>query len=240
MRVLIVDDEQPARERVRELLKDMPEMQVVGSASNGEAAFALCLEKRPDVLITDIRMPGMNGLELARHINLLEAPPAIVFLTAFDDQAMAAFDLHAVDYLLKPVRSERLLQALSRARRFGQLPESISRGSGPRSHLCARLGGALKLVPVTDILYLLADTKYVQVVSRGGQVLIEDSLVQLESEFSNHFVRIHRNCLVAIKEIAGIERDSEGSSFITLKSATAKLEVSRRNLSQVRDFLRQL
>jgi len=240
MKILLVDDEAPARDRLRALLAELPEHQVIGSAGDASAALSLIEERLPDVVITDIRMPGMDGLELARHVDALPHPPAMIFLTAFDDRALAAFDLHAVDYLLKPVRLERLKVALERARRLNpETTRRLSPDSGPRSHLCVRIAGNLKLVPVDDVWFFMADTKYVQVVHRGGEVLVEDSLVQLEQEFVERFVRIHRNCLVAVSQLAGLERALDGSTFVRLKNHAKPLEVSRRNLSAVRQFLRQ-
>lgn len=242
MRVLIVDDEPPARERLRTLLAELPEVQVIGGAGEGSIALDLVQERRPDVVISDIRMPGMDGLELARHLSEMEHPPAIVFLTAHDDHALQAFELQAVDYLLKPVRVERLRTALERARKLaGETVRNLHRAhSGPRSHLCARQRGALKLVPVADVLYFLADAKYVEVHYRGGEVLIEDSLVQLEEEFGERFVRIHRSCLVAVEAIAGLNRIGESETVVVLRDSPVTLEVSRRNLANVRRLIRSL
>lgn len=242
MRVLIVDDEPPARERLRAMLAEIPEVQVIGGAGEGSIALDLVQERRPDIVISDIRMPGMNGLELARHLSELEHPPAIIFLTAYDDHALAAFDLQAVDYLLKPLRIERLRTALERARRLtGETIRHLQRTqSGPRSHLCARQRGALKLVPVADVLYFLADAKYVEVHYRGGEVLIEDSLVQLEEEFGERFVRIHRSCLVAVDAISGLNRIGESETVVLLRDSPITLEISRRNLANVRRLIRSL
>lgn len=242
MKVLVVDDEPPARERLRALLGEWPDVQVIGGAGEGSAALDLVHERLPEVVITDIRMPGMDGLELARHLSQLDPPPAVIFLTAHDDHALQAFELHAVDYLLKPVRAERLRAALDRARRLSgettrQLQQQVS---GPRTHLCVRQRGALKLIPVADVQFFQADAKYVEVHHSGGEVLIEDSLVQLEEEFGDRFVRIHRNCLVATEAIAGLDRTPEGETVVVLRDSSRRLEVSRRNLANVRRLIRSL
>jgi two-component system response regulator AlgR len=241
LRVLIVDDEPLARARLRALLTEVGQVEVVGEAGDGRAALEAISQLRPGVVLLDIRMPGMDGLEVARHLHAWSDAPAVVFVTAYDDQALAAFEASAVDYLLKPVREERLVTALERARRLlgpRQVLPPVETGK-VRSHLCARLRGSLKLVPIEEVLYLLADAKYVEVHYPGGSVLIEDSLVSLEQEFGERFIRIHRNCLVAASAIAGLEKRGDGESVLTLRGSDVALEVSRRNLPNVRRWLRQ-
>ncbi|MCU0756565.1 MAG: LytTR family DNA-binding domain-containing protein [Xanthomonadales bacterium] len=240
MRVLIVDDEPLARARLRALLADSDAVEVVGEAGDGRTALEAVSQLRPGVVLLDIRMPGMDGLEVARHLHGWSDAPAVVFVTAYGDQALAAFEASAVDYLLKPVREERLAVALERARRLlGPRQAPPVEAGKVRSHLCARLRGSLKLVPVEDVLYLLADAKYVEVHYPGGSVLIEDSLVSLEQEFGERFIRIHRNCLVAAGAIAGLEKRGDGETVVTLRGTEMALEVSRRNLPNVRRWLRQ-
>lgn len=245
LKTLIVDDEPLARARLQELLKAHPDVVVVGEAANGAEALELVAQLQAELVLMDIRMPGVDGIEAARHLARLPEPPAVVFCTAYDDQALAAFDAHAVDYLLKPVRRERLAEALTRARRFvgvalsAEQTEAIS-GSAPRTHLCARLRGTLKLVALDEVLYLLADTKYVEVHTAKESVLIEESLVQLEEEFASRLVRVHRNCLVAKSAISGLSRALSGEVSVLLRGTDAKLEVSRRNLAGVRKLLRSL
>lgn len=240
LRVLIVDDEPLARARLRALLTDIGNVDVVAEAGDGVAALQAIGELRPDVVLLDIRMPGMDGLETARHLAGEADAPAVIFVTAYDDHALAAFEARAIDYLLKPVREERLAAALERARQLigtrpaAVMPEPVR----ARTHLCARVRGSLKLVSVEDVLYLLADAKYVEVHYLGGTVLIEDSLVSLEQEFGERFIRIHRNCLVATQAIAGLEKRGDGETVVTLRGVVAALEVSRRNLPNVRRWLR--
>jgi two-component system response regulator AlgR len=197
-----------------------------------------------DVVLLDIAMPRLDGLEAARHMTHLESPPAVVFCTAYDQHALAAFDAAAVDYVVKPIRKERLATALERARRFGgerlrEVAEKLPQ-SQRRTHICARLRGNLKLVPVSDVLYFLAEDKYVVVHHVGGEVLIEESLKALEEEFQDRFVRIHRNCLVAVDRLAGLKRVPDGRMFADIRGAPAPLEVSRRNLPALRKLVKQL
>jgi len=243
MRVLIADDEPLARERLAALLGEAG-AELVGSAGNGEDALREIERLRPDVVLLDIRMPGVDGLDVARALQHAEHVPAVVFCTAYDEYAVQAFELSAVDYLLKPVRIERLRQALERARalggaRLGKLAEAL----GPqrqRQHICARVRGNLVLVPIGDVLYFMAEDKYVVVHHAKGEVLIEDALKTLEDEFGERFVRIHRNCLVARERIGALVRGSDGRIFAQLVGRADQLEVSRRNLPALRKLARSL
>lgn len=244
MKVLIVDDEPLARERLAALLRDCGNVDIAGEAGDGRSALETAARVHPDVVMLDIRMPLMDGLETARHFAGFEKPPAIVFCTAYDEHALAAFDTGAVDYLVKPVRVERLRTALERARRFSAEDvvrmESATGVPARRSHLCARVRGNLVLVPVADIQYLLAEDKYVVVHHAKGEVLIEESLKTLEDEFGERFVRIHRNCLVARDRLGGLVRTADGSIHAQIDGVTATLEVSRRNLPALRKLVRNL
>lgn len=243
MRVLIADDEPLARERLAALVTDAGG-EVIASVENGEQAVQQADLLRPDVCLLDIRMPGLDGLDAARLIGALTDPPAVIFCTAYDEYALKAFDAHAVDYVLKPVRRERLEQALARAGRLGANKlDKVVGTLGPhrqRSHICARVRGNLVLVPVQDILYLQAEDKYVVVHHSKGQVLVEDALKGLEDEFGDQFVRIHRNCLVARERMAGLTRGNDGRVFVRIDGSADVLEVSRRNLPGLRKLVRSL
>jgi two-component system response regulator AlgR len=244
MRVVIADDEPLARERLRALLAAEAGVQVVAEAGDGHAALHACAEHHPDMVLLDISMPGIDGLETARHLAAFQPRPAVVFCTAFDAHALSAFDAQAIDYLVKPVRPERLSAALQRVRTFaaGQAQdagESTER-SQQRTHLCARLRGSLRLIPVEDVRYLQAEEKYVVVHHARGEDLIEESLKALESEFGERFVRIHRNCLVARNEIVELRRAADGHTQAVLRHADHPLEVSRRCVAQLRETLRHL
>jgi two-component system response regulator AlgR len=245
MRVLIVDDEPLARERLAALLRELDDVTLVGEAGDGRAAVEAVERWQPEVVLLDIRMPVMDGLEAARHLARFTTPPAIVFCTAYDEHALAAFEASAIDYLVKPVRLERLRTALERARRFGagalsQLEAVPGEPRRARSHLCARVRGNLVLVPVADIDYLLAEDKYIVVHHRKGEVLIEEPLKSLESEFGERFVRIHRNCLIARDRLAGLVRGADGGVYATLEGCAVRLEISRRNLPALRKLVRSL
>ena len=244
MRVLIADDEPLARERLESLLREIGGIELVGCASDGREAVLLVEEREVDCVLLDVQMPAMDGLEAARHLAQLTAPPAIVFCTAHDEHALAAFEASAIDYLVKPVRKERLATAIERARRFtrDRLAEISDRlpGRTPRTHVCARIRGNLRLVPIEDILYFLAEDKYVVVHWTGGEVLIEESLRALEDEFGDRFVRIHRNCLLAVDRIAGLQRMPDGRVLAEVRGGTAPLEVSRRNLPALRKLVREI
>jgi two-component system, LytTR family, response regulator AlgR len=244
MKVLIVDDEPLARERLAALLRECADMHVVGEAANGRDAVEAVARLAPELVLLDIRMPLMDGLEAARHMAGFESPPAVIFCTAYDEHALAAFEANAVDYLVKPIRRERLQTAIERARRFGapQLAQvQAASGAAPRrSHLCARVRGNLVLVPVADIQYLLAEDKYVVVHRANGEVLVEEALKSLESEFTERFVRIHRNCLVARDRLSGLTRTPDGRVFAQLSGTQVTLEVSRRNLPSLRKMVRHL
>jgi len=209
LKVLIADDETPARSRLKDLLTDIGNIEVCGEASNGIEVITLAEKLKPDVLLLDIRMPKMDGIEAARHLQTLAQPPAVIFTTAYDTHALAAFEMSAVDYLLKPIRLERLQVALHKAGKLlpTQLSE-INKLSAKRTHLSISERGRISLVPVAEIIYLRAELKYVTVRTAQHEYLIEASLTQLEQEFGNTFIRLHRNCLVAVAYISGYEKRS--------------------------------
>ncbi|BAZ92727.1 response regulator receiver protein [Thiohalobacter thiocyanaticus] len=241
MKVLVVDDEALARERLISMLAGVPDIEITGEAATGREAIEQVAANRPDVVLLDIRMPEMDGLEAARHLAGLSEPPAVIFTTAYGDHALEAFEACAVDYLLKPIRNERLMAALAnacrlnraQAARIGDLPETRR-----RSHLCLPVRGGLQLVPVADIRYFQADNKYVTVRTGEGEFLIEEALKALEEEFGGDFIRIHRNALVARRHLSALERDAEGRLCAVLRGVDARLEVSRRQQPEVRRLLK--
>jgi len=239
LKVLIVDDEPPARERLRGLLTEIGDVDVIGEAANGAEALSCVHDLAPDVVLLDVRMPGMDGLEAARHLNVLEEPPAVIFTTAYDQYAVEAFEAHAVGYLLKPVRKEQLAAALTRAGRLTRAQlQTLAAAGTRRSHLAARRHDGLRLIPLEEVQYFLADQKYTTVRHLGGEDLIEDSLRLLESEFGASFVRIHRNALVGVKYLERIDRTAEGQYFVRLRGCEAPLQVSRRMASELKERFR--
>ena len=243
MRVLIADDEPLARERLRDLLAAMPGIELVAEAGDGREALHACAEHNPDLVLLDIAMPGIDGLETARHLAAFEPRPAVVFCTAFDAHALSAFEAQAIDYLVKPVRPERLAAALERVRTFAAGRAHAvepQRHEQHRTHLCARLRGSLRLIPIEDVHYLQAEEKYVVVHHARGEDLIEESLKSLEEEFGDRFVRIHRNCLVARHEIIELKRAADGHVQAVLRHGAHPLEVSRRCVAGLRDTVKHL
>jgi len=245
--VLIVDDEAPARDRLRQLLEEGDAHTIVGEAGNGRRALELAAELAPDVVLLDIRMPGLSGIETAHHLNMLENPPAVIFATAYDEYAIEAFEASAIGYVLKPVRRERLDQALELARRLSNsVLGDVAKKSGisnRRNHLCTQSQGELKLIPVSDVQYFLADQKYVCVIHANGQDLIDDSLKALEEEFADTFVRIHRGALVAVSAIDSLRKTEDGRSQVVLRGGGTDddegLIVSRRHLTNVKRRLKK-
>lgn len=241
-RILIVDDEAPARARLKHLLGDIVgafPYRLVGEAADGVAALDMLAQHPADIALVDIRMPRMDGIELAQQLAGLPQPPAIVFVTAYDEFALKAFELAAADYLLKPVRAPRLLEALGKARRLmpgSALLKALAPAARTRLRVVER--GRVILVPVEEILYLRAEQKYVAARTREREYLLEESLARLESEFVERFVRIHRNCLVAQEAVSGVVREAEGSEeahwALCLKQVPERLPVSRRQWPQAK------
>jgi len=248
LRVLIVDDEAPARRRLRELLDDcagaLP-LSIVGEAQHGREAVEMLHAVPADLVLTDIHMPDMDGIALARHLLKFSHPPVVIFTTAFHEHALQAFDVNAVDYLMKPVRVQRLLSALQKvprlrpvtADKLAQFPASA------RRFLSVTERSRVVLVPVEDIVYLKAELKYITIRTPQREYLLEESLTRLEQEFGSRFVRVHRNCLVAREYIRGFERrvNDDGDSHweVLLTHVTESLPVSRRQQFVVREIGRE-
>lgn len=243
MKLLIVDDEKPARDRLARMVRELSDCELVGEAANGHEALEVALKTDPDIVLMDIRMPGMDGIQAARHLSDLEEPPAVIFTTAFADHALEAFETHAVDYLLKPVKKDRLLAAIQAAIRpnRAQLLKSneVLDSLEPRQHICARVRGNLVLVPIEKIYYFHAEQKYVTVRHSDGEVLIEDALKSLEVEFAGQFYRIHRNALVNLSQVAGMKSDDDGQQ-VSFRDIDDSLEVSRRHLPGIRKIIKNM
>ena len=246
LRVFIVDDEAPARARLKDLLADcsaeMP-LEVIGEAANGREALNALVDTPADVVLLDIRMPEMDGIELAQHLQKLVEPPAIVFTTAYDAYAINAFEVHAIDYLLKPIRAGRLKEALGRAQATRKATAAAFRDvrKDAPAFLSAQERGRIHLIPIEDVIYLKAELKYVTVRTAEREYLIEEALARLEQEYAERFVRVHRNCLVARASIRGFERgsgDAEGSWLALLDGCDEKIPVSRRQQHIVRELAR--
>ncbi len=242
MNVLIVDDEAPARKRLLRLINGFADFQVIGEAKNGQQAIDLCSSLEPDIVLLDVRMPGIDGMEAARCINELACPPAIIYCTAYSDHALQAFATHAVDYLLKPVNKERLLEALNASTQLtkAQLSRTeLQPDSEARQHICARIRGNLVLVAIEQVCFFQADQKYVTVHHTEGELLIEETLVSLEQEYTGRFLRVHRNALVALDKIMGLHK-TDTATCVVLKGTDKMVEISRRHLPSVRKVIKSL
>lgn len=256
-RLFIVDDEAPARARLKTLLSDIAvecPHQLVGEAENAQRALDAVALAAPDIVLLDVQMPGMTGIELASCFMKNPAPPGIIFVTAYDEYALKAFEVHALDYLLKPVRASRLAEAIRRAAELrttqGAAIAAASRAvQGARQNFTVQERGRMLLVPVRDVIYLKAELKYVTLRTRGQEHLIEESLTSIEEELGDVFVRVHRKALVARDAIIGVERgpavDGEGegdrtqeSWQVILRDVDERLPISRRQWPVVKALVK--
>ncbi|MEM6709816.1 MAG: LytTR family DNA-binding domain-containing protein [Pseudomonadota bacterium] len=243
MRVLIVDDEHLARERLKRMLETATEHEIVGEASNGIEAIDRCADTLPDVVLLDIRMPGMDGLETARHLAAGDTPPAVVFCTAYEEHAVQAFDLLAVGYLLKPVRKEQLVRALSQLSRVNKAQlASLAEADGKRarSHIAARTHKGLELIALERVRFFQADQKYVTVGYDDGEVIVDETLRDLEEEFGSRLIRVHRNALVAAAHVRALNRSEAGALSVQLDGIEQPIDVSRRHAAGVRKAIQEL
>jgi two-component system response regulator AlgR len=244
-RVLIVDDEPLARARLRRLLEGQHGVTVVAEAASGDEALAASDQLAPDVVFMDIRMPGLDGLSAAHRLAQRPQAPAVVFCTAYDDYAIEAFEANAIGYLLKPVSEEKLALALAKAERLsvvrlGQLAAAAPAGPALRTHLSARSRRGVELLPLAEARYFLADHKYVTVYHPAGELLIDDTLRDLEEEFGDLLLRVHRNALVCVDHIIGLDRTELGQYRVRLAGIEHGPQVSRRHLALVRKRLAEL
>ncbi|MEJ1298780.1 MAG: LytTR family DNA-binding domain-containing protein [Candidatus Sedimenticola sp. (ex Thyasira tokunagai)] len=242
MNILIADDELHARARLRSLIEEIgPPYRVVGEVITGIEVVSACDAQMIDLVLLDISMPGMDGLEAASHLAAQAAPPAVIFVTAYEEHALAAFEKSAVDYLLKPIRRERLEKALKKAQQLTrpQLKalEDLQQGES-EEYISVSFRGGLERIPVADVIFFLAEQKYVTVRHGGGEALLEESLKSLEERLGDHFIRIHRNALVSRSRVTGVRRGEEGQSLVSLQGSDLLLEVSRRHLPEVRRLLK--
>ena len=245
MNILIADDEHLARERLRALVSDLEgDYRVVGEVGDGAGVVSRCAEEPVDLVLLDIRMPILDGLEAAARLARMETPPAVVFVTAFDVHAVEAFERGAIDYLVKPVRLERLRRALGRARALTRpqleavLALEAAAGGAAGERICTSYRGGLECVELDQVIYFQAEQKYVVVHHQGGSLLMEDSLKSLEEMYGDRFLRIHRNALVARQRLMGIEKGADGRCHARLRGCDDLLEISRRHLAEVRAWLR--
>lgn len=243
MKILIADDEPLARARLASFVRDLTRGSVVSEVADGTQALRAVELDTPDVVLLDIRMPGLNGLDLASKLKELREPPVVIFTTAYDTHALQAYDVQAIDYLLKPIRRERLASALARAKQMKRLEQASARSqttptTAQRTQISAYWQGALRLVPIAQIRYFRAEHKYVTARFPQGMVLIDESLAALANEFKSRFLRVHRSAIVAVCYVRGIERDADGRHYVRLNGIEERISVSRRLNPMVRRKLR--
>jgi len=246
MKVLIVDDEKLARQRLARMVDTLENYEAIDESSCGEDAVRKASELEPDIVLLDIRMPGTDGLSAADKIARLPSPPAVIFCTAYGEHAIEAFDVNAAGYLMKPVRRDALVDVLSKIGRVNKVQRKCVTGkedvvhNNSRTHISAKTRRGIELIPLEEIRFFQADHKYVTVRHENGEVLIDDTLRDLEQEFSDKVVRIHRNALVMMDHLEGLERDSRGQYQVKMRDIQERLDVSRRHVSGLRKLVQSL
>jgi two-component system, LytTR family, response regulator AlgR len=242
LKVLIVDDEALARSRLRTLLGDCtdPRAEVVGEAGNAVQAMEQIQRTPCDLLLLDIHMPGVDGMALAANLRSLVSPPQVIFVTAYAEYAVHAFELEAADYLTKPVRLERLQQALQKVERLRAAGDTAD-ASGMAESLLIQERGRSERVALTDVIYLKAELKYITVRTAEKEHIFDGALSDLEQKYAHLFVRVHRNALVARRCVRAVEKHHdpvEGEGWtVRLDGCDERLAVSRRQLAAVRESL---
>ncbi len=247
MKILIADDEPLARERLQHIVQEINADYVVNHAANGIEVIEQVNQFDPDVVLMDIRMPGIDGLEAAQHLSGLDNPPAVIFTTAYDEYALQAFSANAIDYLLKPLRKQQLEISLQSCRKLNkiQLEQlALSNQKQPqRTHISTQIGGNIHLIAVDNIVAFYAEHKYVSIKyykqNNLTETIIETTIKSLEQEFSSIFMRIHRNALVRRDQIEALKKQEDGRVLLMLKDIEDGFEVSRRHLARVRKSIKK-
>lgn len=244
MKILIADDEVLARQRLKRLVEEInPSDEVVADAANGLEALEQCIKLQPHIAFLDIRMPKMDGLQAATEILKAKLNTHIVFVTAYDEYALEAFNKNAIDYLLKPVKKNRLEQSLVKINQLNASAGDLKRATQsllrPRQHLCAHDHNGLKVLKLSDIIYFKADNKYVLASTINDSLLLDESLKTLEEEFGSLFFRVHRNALVNTLAIKAITKTPSGQFNLHLHGVDETLSISRRHRAELNKFLRQ-
>ncbi|MFK5970251.1 MAG: LytTR family DNA-binding domain-containing protein [Candidatus Marithrix sp.] len=234
IKLIIVDDEPLARKRLCALVYEIGIAEVVAEADNGKEALKFFQIYKPDVLLLDIHLPEIDGMQIAKQLLSATPSPIIIFTTAYSEHALEAFNHQAIDYLVKPIRKERLEQALRRVYNF--LPTIPT----ARTHISYFKQGEKSLIAINEIYYFLAQENYTMLRWQGREILINESLKDLEQEFAGYFIRIHRRFLISIKQIKTLVKEKNGHSYIKLKDIPEALEVSRRQLPTVNKLLKDI
>lgn len=243
MHIIIVDDEPLARMRLKRLLETHDNVTKIDEAANADQALKLTLETDPDILFMDIRMPGKDGISIAKQISALDDPPAIIFCTAYDKYAVDAFETVAAGYILKPVSEEKLAAAIDKAARLTKIQRQAIdpiKAKVGRQHITSQTHKGIEMIPLESVICFMADNKYVSAIHANGETVLDDTLKELEAEFTQDYIRVHRKTLVRINAIVGLEKDDDGVSCLTLKNCTHKPQVSRRHLAQIKTLIQSL
>ena len=243
MKILVVDDEQLARDRVIDMLAKINNQFTVVEADNGRSVLEIANRDQPDIVLMDIRMPVMDGLECAFHLAAMPTPPSVIFITAYEKHAVKAFEANAIDYLLKPVREERLAMAIDKATNINRINlatlQKLRQDKACRTHLSVVSQGKIQLIPINDVRYFKADQKYVTVYWVDGEALIDESLKGLEDEFAKTFIRVHRNALISVSHTIAMDKNANGGYYITIRGDQEKISVSRRLVAEVKQKLKR-
>jgi two-component system response regulator AlgR len=238
MKYLVIDDEFLARARLRELLLRIEPGAEIIEAENGQQAIELCEKHHPDYALVDIRMPGISGIELVYHLSALEHSPAVIFTTAYSEYALEAFDANAIDYLLKPVQIDRLKRALHKADPITKLQSDSLKETTRNMHISINQKGKIRLVAISSICYAKAENKYILVKTDKDEYLMNDTLNNLERELGGKFIRVHRNAVISIDHLKGLERNDDGQWCVFFHGIDDKVEISRRQTPVIRGWLK--
>ena len=228
IRVLIVDDEPLARGRLSSLLAELPDNKLLGVASNGAEGLKLCRQLAPDLLLLDVRMPGVDGVTLAQQLDELAEKPLIIFTTAYEQYALDAFGVDAVDYLLKPINKDKLATSLSKAQ------QRLQSAAETAEEITIKQGNELLRVSLDDICYLKSDHKYTTVMTSDREYLTETPLAKFAEAYPEQLIRVHRNALANRKRLASLRHNSNDGWLLQLTGVEQPLQVSRRQLSALK------
>ena len=245
MDILVCDDEPLAVERLSRLVSQLGH-HVIATAQHGQQALDMVQQFEPDVVLLDIQMPEMDGLTCAQHLAHFNPMPAIVFCTAYDEHALQAIQSQAKGYLLKPIAKDELEAVLENVTKLTQAQltnlekKELMEEKVQRQQIAAKTYRGLELIPVENIYYFLADQKYVTVRHKNGSVLIDETLKDLETEFEDRFIRIHRNALISLDYLDGLEMVASGQYQARCRELEERLAVSRRHLPLLRERMQNL
>ncbi|MCG2634779.1 MAG: LytTR family DNA-binding domain-containing protein [Gammaproteobacteria bacterium] len=234
IRLIIVEDEPLARDRLAALLAEQPDCELLGTAANGAEGLALCEELQPDLILLDVRMPGVDGMSMAEQANTLDNRPLIVFTTAYEQHALEAFGVNALDYLLKPISRDKLAACLARV---GERLNQTTSPPPPPDGITLKQGSGLISIPLTDICCLKADHKYTALITPEREYLSEIPLAKFAEAYPDQLIRVHRNALANRTRLTALRRSATGGWLLQIDGVEQPLEVSRRQLAGLKKAL---